>query len=86
MVILPTISKVVKPKGHQVANFEKTVAQVSFSCIILHEQKKMRTADNLMYLLYFLYHLGYHRLRTVYRPKAATQGITNLRCQTNICR
>lgn len=32
-MVVPLVSKVVKPKGHQVANFEKTVAQVSFSSI-----------------------------------------------------
>lgn len=29
-MVVPVISKIVKPKGHQVANFEKTVAQVGF--------------------------------------------------------
>lgn len=28
-MVVPVVSKIVKPKGHQVANFEKTVAQVS---------------------------------------------------------
>lgn len=28
-MVVPIISKIVKPKGHEVANFEKTVAQVS---------------------------------------------------------
>lgn len=28
-MVVPTITKIVKPKGHEVANFEKTVAQVS---------------------------------------------------------
>lgn len=34
-MVVPLISKIVKPKGHEVANFEKTVAQVSFNIILV---------------------------------------------------
>lgn len=36
-MVVPLISKIVKPKGHQVANFEKTVAQVSYKPIFRSE-------------------------------------------------
>lgn len=41
-MVVQLISKIVKPKGHEVANFEKTVAQVSFIHILSIHSNQFR--------------------------------------------